>query len=72
MSDVFFVNWSPGDAEKVAELIARKAGEARKFGEGAEVMLRFVTDAAGGKSTTTAAVIEPHVCVVISDTTGGE
>jgi hypothetical protein len=31
-----------------------------------------VTDAERGRSTTTAAVIEPHVCVVISDATGGE
>jgi hypothetical protein len=72
MSEVFFVNWSPDDAARVAELIARKAVEARKAGEGAEVMLRFVTDAEWGRSTTTAAVIEPHVCVVVSDSTGGE
>jgi hypothetical protein len=72
MAEVFFVNWPPDDAARVAELIARKAGEARKLGAGAEVMLRFVTDAERGTSTTTAAVIEPHVCVVISDATGGK
>jgi hypothetical protein len=71
MAEVFVINWPPELAEGVARLILKKAEAARRFGDGAEVMLRFVTDAGKGLSSTSAAVIEPHVCVAISDTTGG-
>jgi hypothetical protein len=71
MSELFFVNWPPEDAEKLAELINKKAAEARKLGVGAEVLLRFITDADKGRYSVHVAVLPPGTRLAVIDAGDG-